>query len=104
MVDTDWKTRLDEALKNSGRSARDVSMSIGRAPGYIHSLSLNDRQPSVKNIVAICGELNVSVLWILYGIDMDDDTQELLKIFSQLPEEGRKSLLNTVRSLLTLNK
>ena len=104
MVDNSWRNRLEAALEKSDRSARSVSLAIGRAPGYINTLLREDKQPSLSNLVSLCDELKISVLWLLYGVEMDDESEEMLKIFSNLSEDGRKDFLKLVRSLSALNQ
>jgi ribonucleoside-diphosphate reductase alpha chain len=99
-----WRERLREAIEKKGRSLRQVSLSMGRGPGYIHSLLKDEKQPTLANLVAICDELRISVLWLLFGVEMDDDAEELMRVFSSLPENKRKEFLQLVRSFATLSR
>ena len=80
-----------------------MSLSMGRGPGYVHSLIRDDKSPTLPNLVAICDDLRISTLWLLFGVDMDEDAEELLRIYSRLPSEGRKEFMGLVRSLNALN-
>lgn len=101
--DHSWKERVKSALEKRGRSARSVSLAIGRGPGYLHSvLSSDTRRPSMENMVAIADELDTPILWLLFGVDMDKDAEELLRIFSGLSESQREQFLSLARSLSLL--
>lgn len=104
MENQDWRPRLQEAISKSGRSARDISLSIGRAPGYVHSLLKDEKEPTLPNVVAICDDLQISVQWLLFGVEMDGDAEELLKMYSGLPDTGRDEFMKMLRSLSALNR
>lgn len=95
MMDTDdgWRGRLEQAIKDSGRSARSISLAMGRSRGYIHAVLNTKNQPKLEYLVAICDEMQISVLWLLYGIDMDKDAETLLRIYSSLNAEQRKQFV-----------
>lgn len=100
-----WKERLRTVLKKRGRSARSVSQSIGKGSGYLHSvLSSDGRKPSIENIVAICDELDTPILWLLFGVNMRKDEEELLRIFNNLSENLRGPFLELARNLSTLDQ
>lgn len=91
MTQGDWRARLRQALENSGRSMRAVSLAAKRGPGYLFSILDEGKDPTVDNLVAICEVLNVSVTKILLGTDVSPEDE---KILSQLgnPERRRKLL------------
>jgi len=99
MENDDWRARLQEAIDQDPRSAREISLSMGRGPGYLHGLLKNDKEPTLPNVVAICKELKISVQWFLFGIEMDANTEELLKIYSGLPEEERQKFMGMAQLL-----
>lgn len=101
MVDIDdaWRGRLEQALETNKRSARSVSLAMGRGPGYIYSVLRTPNKPGLENLIAICDELQISILWLLFGVDMNKESEELLRIFSTLDKDQRQQFLTLARSL-----
>ena len=53
-------SRLTDLRTKKGVSARDMSISIGQSPGYIHKIESRQNQPSMMGFFYICEYLNVS--------------------------------------------
>ena len=45
-----WKNRLQEAIRSSGKSQRDISLKAGMGPGYVNSLFKESKDPTVENL------------------------------------------------------
>lgn len=101
-ADQDWRRRLEEAIKEDGRSARELSLALGRGPGYLFSILKDGRQPTLTNVIAICDELGVSALWLLYGVKVDMQAEELLRHFSSLSDEKKSEFLALAQSFSKL--
>lgn len=86
MADSDWKTRLQKAIDASGRSAREVSLKSGKGPGYIHSVLKEGKDPTVDSLVAVCATLNVSVSYILLGVEMSKESEAILQALEGSPD------------------
>ena len=52
--------RLSELLAQKGRSDRDVSLALGRNPGYINSIIKGRSYPSMEVFFEICEELGIT--------------------------------------------
>lgn len=105
MDNTDWRGRLAQALKDKGRSPRDVSLRIDRAAGYVWSLLAEGKEPGLSSFVKICEEIGVSPMYILFGVDeKDPESAQLFSIFSRLNEQQRRAFLQFVKTFPSPNE
>lgn len=86
MADIMWRQRLRTALDDSGKSKRAVSLGINAGPGYVHSILNEGKDPTVNKLLALCEELGVSASWVLYGLEVRPEDQEVLRALQQSPE------------------
>jgi len=92
-----WRERLEDAIKSKGRSKRDVSIASGKGPGYVHSILKEGKDPTIDNLIAICGALNVSVYQILFGVEISPETEEILSLVEANPG-ARSGILQILRA------
>ena len=85
MIDSGWRDRLQAALDKKGKSAREISLKAGKGPGYLHSILKEGKDPTVESMGAVCDALEVSVAWILLGVDMSRETEEILQAIEGYP-------------------
>jgi len=85
MQKTDWRDRLTEAVSKSPKSARAISLAAGLGPGYVHSILKEGKDPTVDNLLAIAEQVNVSLSYLMYGLDVSRDTEELIQLIEQRP-------------------
>lgn len=60
-----WRDRLHERLTATGRSMRDVSLSAGLGPNFVHEVVTKGKEPSIGNLMAVASELDTSVSYLL---------------------------------------
>lgn len=60
MYDEDFQARLCKLRNEKGVSARDMSLSIGQNPGYIHNIENGKALPSMSVFFFICDYLGIS--------------------------------------------
>ena len=60
-TDDAWRQRLSDALDESGKSKRAVSLAIGASPGYLHGILTEGKDPTIGMLAAICEQLGVSL-------------------------------------------
>lgn len=60
MYEDDFPPRLLQLRLNKGVSARDMSLSIGQNPGYIHSIESGKSLPSMSTFFFICDYFNIT--------------------------------------------
>ena len=56
----DFSLRLARLREKKGVSARDMSLSIGQNPGYIHNIEAGNSKPSMTGFFYICEYLNIT--------------------------------------------
>lgn len=96
MGNDDWRARLQKAIDDSGMSYRAVSLAANKGPGYIHSILNEGKDPSVVNLIAVCGVVKVSLSYVLYGFEMSPETEEILALLQDDPEK-RPAILALLR-------
>lgn len=104
MTDTSWRERLAEAIERSGKSERSVSLSIGRAAGYVHGILKNGKEPGIDSFAALASELGVSLSWLLYGTEMSGNSERLLQIFAVLSDDQQADFLRMAESVASVAK
>jgi len=87
MENTEWRDRLAQAIKTSGKSKRAVSLESGNGPGYVHSIISEGKDPTISNLIAVCDAVPVSIISILHGTDISAEDAELLRILKTDPEK-----------------
>ena len=60
MFEEKFRSRLTELREKRGFSARDMSLSIGQNPGYIHNIESGKALPSMVAFFYICDYLRIS--------------------------------------------
>lgn len=95
MSDDTWCTRLAAAMKEKNLSKRAVSLAAGMGQGYIHSILVEGKDPSVDNLTEVCRIVGVTLPYVLYGYDLTPETERFLRLLEQKPQmrEGMLKLL-----------
>ena len=92
---TPIRNRLTEALNDSDRSMRSVSMGAGCGPSYLSGILTEGKDPSVGRLAAICKELDVSLYYIISGIEISTETEEFMYLL-----DSRSKSRDALRHLL----
>lgn len=87
MQNDDWRARLTATLKEKNLSKREVSLNSGNGQGYVHSILSEGKEPTIKNLEAVCAALNVSLSYILYGFDVTPEDEGILAAMHESPEK-----------------
>ena len=67
---------------------REVSIAADLNPGYLHSVIGKDqKEPTVTRLARVCKVLDVSLAYVMYGVDISPETEELLHIIESRPEK-----------------
>ena len=96
MKDT-WRERLAKELEAKDRSKREVSLAADLGPGYVHSILAEGKDPTVDNLLRVCAALDVSPVWIIFGLPVSDDAGDLLKLWGSAGAETRQGILSILR-------
>lgn len=86
MSDETWRTRLAAAMKEKSLSLRKVSLAADKGPGYLHSILVEGKDPSVDNLTEVCRIVGVTLPYVLYGYDLTPETERLLRLLEEKPE------------------
>lgn len=81
------------AFIDSGKSKREVSLAAGKGPGYLHSILKEGKDPGIENLIAICEKIDVSVIYVLYGMRITPQEEQLLTAIRDNPEK-RKAIFS----------
>lgn len=92
----DWKTRLEEGIKANGKSKRSVSLAAGMAPGYVHSILAEGKDPTVENLIKVCEAAGLSLYYVLYGVEMSPETEEIVRLLES-SKSKRAALLQILQ-------
>lgn len=94
-----WLSRIGGAIERDGRSKRAISMAAGLGVNFVSDLLKGEKTPGIDSLRRLCVELKVSLPWVLTGVDMTPDAQEMLAILSQLSPEHQVMILDLARGL-----
>lgn len=94
-----WRERLAAEVEVFGRgdkpSMRAVSFEAGMGPGYLHGVLEDGKEPSIDRLLKICATLKVSIIYILSGIKISPETEELIRLIEEHPDR-REALLRLI--------
>ncbi len=90
------RQRLDDEIKKQHRSRSDVARSAGFPVGYLTNVLTREQVPTVDRLHQICEALGVSMSYIMYGVDIPAEADEVFDLMRNDPEK--------FRALLTLLK
>ena len=75
---TTWRARLLAEIDKRETSQRSISIAANLSPGAVNSWLRDGKDPSVDHLIAVCGALGVSLSYLIYGLKIDPQTEELL--------------------------
>jgi len=98
-MDTNAQKRLKAAIVHSGRTAKEISLSLGYAATYLSRLVTgNISEPSPSRLQAICDELNVDISYILIGRTAPKGREQLISDLAEAPESVIADVAEFVRT------
>lgn len=71
--------RLAQLRSIRGKSARDMSLTLGKNPGYINNIEKGNTLPSMLEFICICDYLGVKPEYFFEGFEIEpenDDSHE----------------------------
>lgn len=90
---SEWKERLQHAIMDCGKSHREISLAAGLGPGYLHSVFVEGKEPTVTNVLKICRAADISVYRVLAGFEITPEDEDFLRLVSLADADLRRSLL-----------
>ena len=97
MDEKDFAIRLARLREKKGVSARDMSLSIGQNPGYIHNIETGKSKPSLEGIFFICEYLGVTPSEFF---DMDSSNPSKLDAIVKDMKKLNDKQLDTIATLV----
>jgi transcriptional regulator with XRE-family HTH domain len=89
-----WRDRIETLLADRNLSMRSVSMRAGLGENYLVGIMREGKDPSIERIIKVADALNVSLAWLLYGMEIGPEEEKLLRLFARLPEKQRRAILD----------
>ena len=80
------RERLEAEIESRNRGLAEVSVAAGLNKSYLHGVLRRGQMPTVGRLDAICSELGVSMLYIMYGLDAPDGAEEVFAGMQNDPE------------------
>ncbi len=97
----DFINRLVQLRMKKGVSAREMSLSIGQSPGYIHNIESGVNYPTMQSFFYICDYLNVSPQEFFdTKTESPVKVKELVDAVNGLRDEQMDHLIAIARELL----
>jgi transcriptional regulator with XRE-family HTH domain len=96
----EFAKRLIELRQLREQSARDMSLSLGQAPNYIHGLEAAKNYPTMKSFFYICEYLGITPKEFFDYEDADPKQErELFDEIRKLDEKSRTYLSGLIREM-----
>lgn len=96
MKNRDWRDRLADAIDDSGKSKRQVSLASDNGPGYVHSILSEGKDPTISKLIGVCKAIPASPLFIIHGVSVTPEQEAVITALEEAPE-----LTDSVLSILT---
>lgn len=90
-------------LKKNGFKQKDLAEYIGTKPSTVNGWKQENRNPSSNLIIPICEFLNISIIYLLTGIEENNNNEineKLLTSFQQLNEDNQDIIIGEIKKLL----
>lgn len=98
-----WRERLKQAvydtMERESISRRQLALQAGLSDTYLYSILVRGNDPTIGNLFKLCERLNLSVTWLLTGLEIDRSTEEMARLFDELPPERQVTFLTLLRDL-----
>ena len=92
--------RIAQLRTAKGVSARDMSLSIGQGPAYIHNIENRKTMPSMRGFLYICEYFNISPKDFFDTDSADPETlNEIITDLKALTPEQLSNIAGIVRDL-----
>lgn len=98
MKNGQWRNRLIQAIERSGKSQRAIAQAAGLSPGYLGSILKEGKDPSLSRILKVIDQTDASLYWVLYGIEMSKEEQELLRSYARFTSDQKEAFLRLAAS------
>lgn len=94
-----WKERLAKAVDDDGRSMRAISLAAKCGPNYLTEVFAREKVPSIDKLIRLAAELKVSAAYIVTGVQVTADDEEMFALISDMPEDQKATMRALARQL-----
>lgn len=99
-----FQTKIKELRINSGLTQQELAKKLNCSQSTITMWENGKRQPDIETLEVIADLFNVDMNFLVGTSDnttmiLDSNQFELLSLFDQLNDSGKKLILNTIRGL-----
>lgn len=94
-----WKERLFEAIEADSRSDRAISLGAKLGPNYIEQMRKKGKMPGADAVLKLCKALGISPVFLLTGMQITPEEEEVLTLLASLSDEQRQRFLGFLRDL-----
>jgi transcriptional regulator with XRE-family HTH domain len=94
-----WRERLLRAIEADGRSSHAISRAAGLGPNYISQLRLENKEPGINQLIKLAEELDVSLAWLLLGVNVRPADEQFFRLFQETPPQGREAVVSLLKAL-----
>ena len=99
MSEPKWQDRLLSAIEADGRSWRAISLAAGLGPHYISQMRQRGTNPTLDAADKLCRVLDISLVYILTGLELDPEGEEFLRLAASRSSSDRRHLIELLRRL-----
>lgn len=92
-----WRDRLKAEIVRQEQSMRAVSLKAGMKAGYVFSILSEGKDPGLTSLTNVCNALGVSLLRIVYGLDVTPEMEEVFQLWRQASPETRAGIVQILR-------
>lgn len=100
MINEALQKRLELAIANDGRSLREISKAAGLGENYLNQLLKDGKTPRLDSLQKIARALNASFYWIVEGIEVSQEAEEIARKVLQLPPTEREAMMALVSRIV----
>ncbi|MBR0119927.1 MAG: helix-turn-helix transcriptional regulator [Eubacterium sp.] len=105
MFKEDFYKRLTELRVKEDVSAREMSLSIGKNPGYIFEVERGNSMPSMETFFFICDYLHITPKQFFdTNIDNPMELNEAVKLIKMLNPDQLSHILEVIKDVLQIPK
>lgn len=89
--------RLIQRQEDLDLSMAEISRRAGKGVSYISGIFTEGKVPKLTSFADICSALEISMTYALFGTDLDQDSEEIIRLLSKHPAR-REGILQILRS------
>lgn len=94
-----WRERLKEILEERQLSMREVSIASGCGHGYLYKILRENSEPTLDKLMKVANYLDLSLSWLLTGLDVSKQTEDFTLLYESLSPEQRERVFLLLQSM-----